>query len=208
MKQTIIDLIRHGEPVGGQRLRGSQDDPLSDLGWQQMRSSVGEYSAWNNMVSSPLKRCRHFAEELNGRLNVPLAIVDDFREIGFGEWEGRCTKEMMTTEPEALKNYWQNPDEHTPPGGERLCDFVERIHGAWAQLVDDAKGEHTLLVCHGGVVRAVLTAVLGMPRDKLWNFDVPYANATRVVYHHFDDGTHTAQLRFHQASFHQGDGDR
>ena len=38
--ETIIDLIRHGEPVGGQRLRGAQDDPLSALGWQQMRESV------------------------------------------------------------------------------------------------------------------------------------------------------------------------
>ena len=34
---TRIDLIRHGEPVGGRRYRGQIDDPLSEKGWKQMR---------------------------------------------------------------------------------------------------------------------------------------------------------------------------
>lgn len=201
MKETIIDLIRHGEPEGGQRFRGSQDDPLSELGWQQMHDSVGEYAAWTHVVSSPLKRCHAFASHLSERLSLPLQIHDPFREIHFGEWEGLTAKELMAKDPEAIKRYWQDPQSHTPKGGEALADFVDRVHGAWDNLIEQSKEQHTLLVCHGGVIRAVLTAVLGMPYPKLWNFDVPYANATRVVYHHFPDGTHTAQLRFHQAKF-------
>jgi len=201
MKETIIDLIRHGEPVGGTRLRGAQDDPLSELGWQQMRDSVGAYDKWSHVVSSPLKRCSHFAEELSGRLALPMAVEPDFREIHFGAWEGLTTKELMERDADALKRYWQDPDQHTPQGGEALSDFVDRVHGAWQQLLERSQEEHTLLVCHGGVIRAILTGVLGMPRDKLWNFDVPYANATRIVYHHFPDGTHASQLRFHQARF-------
>jgi hypothetical protein len=42
-----------------------------------------------------------------------------------------------------------------------------------------------------------------MPNDKLWNIDVPYANVSRLAYHHFPDGGHTAQLKFHQAAFPQ-----
>ena len=38
MSDTVIDLIRHGEPVGGRRYRGHIDDPLSERGWQQMWS--------------------------------------------------------------------------------------------------------------------------------------------------------------------------
>jgi len=30
---TTIDLLRHGEPVGGRMLRGSTDHPLSETGW-------------------------------------------------------------------------------------------------------------------------------------------------------------------------------
>ncbi|MEK6748901.1 MAG: histidine phosphatase family protein, partial [Pseudomonadota bacterium] len=38
---TVVDMIRHGEPVGGKRYRGHRDDPLSDIGWRQMREAVG-----------------------------------------------------------------------------------------------------------------------------------------------------------------------
>ena len=43
---TTIDLIRHGEPVGGKKFRGSTDDPLSELGWQQMTAAVASTTEW------------------------------------------------------------------------------------------------------------------------------------------------------------------
>ncbi|MEW6253578.1 MAG: histidine phosphatase family protein, partial [Planctomycetota bacterium] len=61
---TLIDLMRHGEPVGGRRYRGQVDDPLSEKGWAQMRAAVGEAAPWHHVVSSPLLRCREFAETL------------------------------------------------------------------------------------------------------------------------------------------------
>lgn len=201
MQETVIDLIRHGEPVGGPKLRGAQDDPLSELGWQQMRASVGTVDVWNHLVTSPLSRCRAFAEELGDKLALDPQVNDAFREIHFGVWEGLTTKELMQREPDALRNYWQDPERHTPEGGERLSDFVARVHGAWDELVDTTENRHALLVCHGGVIRAILVRVLGMPPENLWNFDVPYANVSRIVYHRFPDGHRTAQLRFHQAGF-------
>ncbi len=197
--ETVVDLLRHGEPVGGNRLRGSQDDPLSEEGWQQMRDAVAAYSQWHSITSSPLLRCREFAESLSQSLQKPLAINNDFREIGFGEWEGMTTKELMARDPKALQRYWQDPDRYAPKGAEGLTDFIARIHGAWDQLLAQQQGSHSLLVCHGGVIRAILLAVLGMPAKNIWNFDVPYANVSRVVYHRFADGSSAAQLRFHQA---------
>ena len=198
MQETIIDLIRHGEPIGGTRLRGTQDDPLSELGWKQMRAAIGEHKPWQDIVSSPLLRCQNFAHELGDKLKLSVTLNDQFREIGFGEWEGMTTKELMVIDKEALQNYWQDPDRHTPAGGERMSDFVSRIHTAWETLVDNSDDQHRLLVCHGGVIRAILVKVLDMPLDKLWNFDVPYANISRIVYHRFPNGGQTAQLRFHQ----------
>lgn len=199
MNETIIDLIRHGEPVGGQRLRGTQDDPLSELGWQQMRDAIAEHKPWQSIVASPLKRCRFFAEELADRHGLPLNIEGQFREIGFGDWEGLTTAELMERDPEALKRYWRDPDNHTPPNGERLTDFVARVHSAWELLVNSSRDQHRLLVCHGGVIRAILLHVLGMPNERLWNIDVPYANVSRIVIHHWGEDERAAQLRFHQA---------
>lgn len=199
MNETTIDLIRHGEPVGGQRLRGTQDDPLSDLGWEQMRSAIGEHAPWSLVRSSPLKRCRHFADELATRLDVELEIMDGFREIGFGVWEGRTTAELMKHEPDALRAYWADPVNCTPPGGERLDQFIQRVHKAWETLIKESMNQHSILVCHGGVIRAILVHVLGMAHDKLWNIDVPYANVSRIVVHQFGENDRAAQLKFHQS---------
>jgi len=65
--QTQIDLLRHGEPVGGRRYRGQTDDPLSEKGWQQMRAAVLDVQGWDVIYSSPLRRCAEFAQELSRR---------------------------------------------------------------------------------------------------------------------------------------------
>lgn len=199
--ETIIDLIRHGEPVGGLMLRGAQDDPLSESGWRQMRKSVGDHAPWTKLMTSPLSRCHAFTQELGDRLSLDFQVEKDFREINFGEWEGVRIKDLMQRDPEALRNYWKNPEAYAPEGSELMSDFMHRIYTTWDNLIIQNQGEHTLLVCHGGVIRAILTRVLGMPKENIWNFDVPYANVTRLVYHHFPDGSHTAQLKFHQAAF-------
>lgn len=199
--ETIIDLIRHGEPVGGQKLRGALDDPLSELGWQQMHNSVENTQAWQAIITSPLSRCHAFAEHLSSQLKLPLSRNEQFQEINFGVWEGLSVKELMKTEPNALRNYWQNPDKYAPKDSEQMTDFLHRIHNAWNQLVVAERGKHNLLVCHGGVIRAIIMHILGMPKEHLWNIDVPYANVSRIVYHHFPDGGSTTQLKFHQASF-------
>ena len=199
--ETTIDLLRHGEPVGGHKLRGALDDPLSDLGWQQMHQSVEHIQAWQNIITSPLSRCHAFADHLSKQLQLPIMVNKQFQEINFGTWEGLSIKELMKKEPNALRNYWENPDDHAPEGSEQMVYFLQRVHIAWDQLIDAHQGKHTLLVCHGGVIRAIIMRVLGMPKANLWNIDVPYANASRIVYHQFPDGGVTAQLKFHQAHF-------
>ena len=63
MKETLIDFIRHGEPEGGRRYRGNAvDDALSEKGWQQMWGAVGDRPPWQQIISSPMRRCSAFAE--------------------------------------------------------------------------------------------------------------------------------------------------
>lgn len=59
MPKTTIDLIRHGEPVGGHRYRGHAiDDPLTERGWSQMWDGVGSCNTWDHIITSPLQHCR------------------------------------------------------------------------------------------------------------------------------------------------------
>ena len=88
---TTVDMIRHGEPIGGRKYRGQIDDPLSDKGWQQMRDAVADHCPWDSIISSPLLRCAEFANELAERHKLTVTFAPEFMEIGFGSWEGNST---------------------------------------------------------------------------------------------------------------------
>ncbi len=94
MSKTLIDFIRHGEPVGGRRYRGSTDDPLSEKGWSQMWQAVDQRHPWQRIVSSPLRRCAEFAEALGERHGIPVAVDARLAELGYGVWEGKSSEEM------------------------------------------------------------------------------------------------------------------
>ena len=68
---TTIDLLRHGQTVADDILRGRIDVALSDNGYQQMQSSIAphcdEHFPWQHVISSPLKRCAAFAEDITNQ---------------------------------------------------------------------------------------------------------------------------------------------
>lgn len=177
---TTVDLLRHGEPVGGRKYRGQTDDPLSEKGWAQMRAAVGEHRPWDAILSSPLSRCRAFAEELSTRLGLPLELDERLMEIGFGAWEGRTAEELMRDDPEVLMRFWSDPLHHTPPGAEPLARFRDRIDAVWHDLLGRHRGRRVLIVCHAGVIRMCVARALDMPLDRLFRIQVPSAGLTRL----------------------------
>ena len=198
-RQTTIDLIRHGEPVGGRLFRGSQDDPLSERGWSQMRAAVDGHAPWNHIVSSPLLRCQAFAHELASSHAIPLTIEDGLREVHFGEWEGLTTAEVQAHSPGLLEKVWSDSLAHTPPGGETLIDFSARVTDAWIAVLERHAGEHLLVPAHGGTIRAILCHTLNIPLASMWRFDVEYASITRLKAWRQEDGEVNYSLSSHAA---------
>lgn len=177
---TLIDLLRHGEPEGGTKFRGYTDDPLSEQGWAQMRAAVQPEEQWDVMVTSPLLRCAEFAAEIAERIGVPLETDARFQEIGFGEWEGRTYDELHLSEPGRLDLFLRDPARHTPPGGEKLDDFIERVTAAWLELLARHDGKRILLVAHGGVNRVILCHALQIPTQNLFRLEVKFAGRSRL----------------------------
>ncbi len=179
-KVTTVDLIRHGEPQGGRMYRGQKDDPLSDVGWQQMREATRPCNHWELIVSSPLQRCAKFARELAEFRGLPLQVEDQFREISFGVWEGRTPGELEKEDPEGMRAFWDDPVAHWPEGGEPFDRFQQRIATVWEKLLAENAGRHTLLVAHGGVIRAILFQLLGVPPQNFFRIQIPYAAISRI----------------------------
>lgn len=177
---TVIDLIRHGEPVGGRMYRGGIDHPLTERGWAQMRNATAAPEPWQHILSSPLARCREFAAELAQRLELPWEIDPRLREVGFGSWEGKTGAELRAADPEVLKRFYHDPVTERPAGAEPLDDFLDRVGQSVEALLETHAGRHLLLVCHAGVIRAAVAYTLGAPLAAMYRLDVSNAALTRL----------------------------
>lgn len=178
--ETRVDLLRHGEPVGGRRYRGQTDDPLSDKGWQQMRSAVAGFNEWDVIYTSPLSRCAAFAAELSGRLGLPLHIDARLMEIGFGAWEGRTAEELRRDDPQRIERFWRDPVANRPSGAEPVADFAARVRAAWQDILNSHAGARILIVGHAGITRMVLSIALGSPPEYMFRIQVENAGLTRL----------------------------
>jgi alpha-ribazole phosphatase/probable phosphoglycerate mutase len=176
----LIDLIRHGEPVGGRRYRGQIDDPLSERGWQQMWSAVAGQQPWDVIVTSTLSRCREFALALGQRHGIEVIEEARIVEIGFGEWEGHTAGEICHDAPDRLQRFYRDPVAARPAGAERLDDFASRVGAAWRALQQQYTEGHVLVVTHAGVIRAITTLVLGMPISHMFRLQVSNAGISRI----------------------------
>lgn len=186
-----LDFVRHGEPEGGTKYRGSLDDPLSANGWKQIRSSTDQAikrgTQWDEIITSPMLRCNAFAFELSKELDIPLSTEVDLRELAFGDLEGLTPEDAWKQYPTLLASMWKNPEQHTPPNGEPFTDFCGRtehcindiIRSRFTENTENPK--HILVVVHGGVIRALLHRLLSINPSATFQFDIPFAAITRIV---------------------------
>jgi len=178
--ETIIDFMRHGEPEGGKRYRGSSiDDALSEKGWAQMRATVGDVCPWIQIVSSPLIRCHAFAKELSQQHSIPLSVDDRLKEVGFGDWEGFSRAQIQARNLTQYQAFYADPVNSRPPGAEPLDVFFARVSAALKSIVTDFSGQHVLVVAHAGVIRAAMAHVLDIPAAAAYRVQIRNAGLTR-----------------------------
>ncbi len=183
---TTIEMLRHGECVGGTRYRGKlTDDALTDEGMHRMLGKV-ETLDWDCIVSSPLKRCAAFARHLSDSCGTPLLFHKDLKEISFGRWDGKLIDDVWNLEQSSVEAWFDDPVNSPPPDGEPADTFAKRVINACESLVAEHVGKKLLFVCHGGVMRVLLGNCLNVNYQSLSNFDVPYGCFSRIQI--IDDG--------------------
>jgi broad specificity phosphatase PhoE len=169
LRSPTIYFIRHGETDWNAqgRLQGQRDLPLNRLGRRQseeaailLRPLVADFASVD-FVASPLLRTRETMERLRDAIGLdPAAYRQDARlkELSFGRWEGLTWKDVRARDPRAWTERKADRWNFTPPEGESYASLVQRIAPAFAALRRD-----TVVVSHGGVARAMLTLVAGLP---------------------------------------------
>lgn len=167
-----IYLLRHGLTSynAEKRYQGTRDIPLCEEGRAQL---IQADIFPSKVYVAPLVRARSTAELVFP--NAEPVIVDDFREMCFGIFEGRNYIEMER-DPDYLA-WVGNNCEGSCPGGERKADFSERTCNAFVPLVEQAlnNGEELLVImAHGGTQMAIMERY-AIPRKEYYHWCGPNA---------------------------------
>ncbi len=183
LNKTSFIFLRHGEPLGGKKFRGSTDDPLTQTGWQQMQSAVHDLS-YDEIISSPLKRCSEFSTQLQNQSDTPYFINKDLQEMHLGVWEGLSSMQVEKLDKNALYAFWKNPIKNTPPGGESFLNFEKRILAVWDKLQTDyvskEQSRTILVVSHAGVMMVLLKMLLKIPMENILTIKLNFASKVRI----------------------------
>jgi len=161
---TTILLARHGESDWNRtkRWQGFADRPLTELGRRQA-SELGERledTELDAIYSSDLQRARETAEIVARSKRLDVKTVRDLREVDVGSWSGLTRAEAETRYPEAYARWLQGAEGWDD--GETYDQLGERVVRAIQRIAKDHDGQRVLIVAHGGTIRAIHAAALGV----------------------------------------------
>ncbi|MGE4431042.1 MAG: histidine phosphatase family protein [Sphingobium sp.] len=166
MSGFLLHLLRHGAPETPGLLMGRTDGAPTPAGIAACVDQVKDM-AFATIITSDLSRAAAAAQAIGGERNLPVWVDPRWRELDFGQWDGMAPAQV---DAQAMERFWNDPDASPPPDGERWSALVARVSSA----LDDLPPQETLVITHGGAMRAALAALLGFDQRQLWAFDLPY----------------------------------
>lgn len=156
--EPVLALIRHGRTRANveQRWQGQRDWDLDELGYIQAQALAEFYGKWGTVYASPLQRAHNTS--LHVASGIPT-VVDDLKELSMGKWEDLTSEEIEEKFPGVLAQIYRDGQD-LPRGetGETWAQLTERFRSA-VDSIDHLEGEPTVIVAHGGAIRAFISSL-------------------------------------------------
>lgn len=168
-----IYLLRHAQTEWNRdrRIQGRLDSPLTEHGQQQAQlwgKRLLDYGI-EAILASPQQRVVETVQFINQTLQIPLLYKEGFREQDWGLWEGLQVSEINQEFPGELKKRTAKGWDFAAPEGETRFSVWQRAHQELEQSLINTEQENILVVCHQGVIKALLYKILGrqfLPTEK------------------------------------------
>ena len=187
---TEIIIIRHGETEWNQtgRFQGHSDVPLSETGRAQAEA-LGRNLALDHVdaiYASDLIRAMETAAPLAARFSLTVTPDPLLRELNFGAWEGRSFSDVNAENPNAMKQFYNDPEYADIPDSEPFPDFQKRVAGRVREIAAEQRGKRVVIVSHGASIRILLTDILAMPIRSIWHISQLNTAVNKIRFE--DDG--------------------
>lgn len=161
---TTLLLARHGESDWNRarRWQGHADRPLTERGRAQAAELAARLAEipLDAVYSSDLRRARETAAAVAQTHGIEVDEVPDLREVDVGSWEGLTRDEAERRFPDAFRRWlagrtgWDD--------GETYPEMSRRVIAAVDRIAAENDGGRVLIVSHGGPIRAIHGAALGI----------------------------------------------
>jgi alpha-ribazole phosphatase len=83
-----------------------------------------------------------------------------------------------------MDKLYTNADEINIPGGETFHQLKDRATDAICRLVEQHPDQTIVVVSHGGTLRTIFCAILGIHLNHVWDIRQDNAAVNIVEYHH------------------------
>ncbi|WP_367825026.1 bifunctional RNase H/acid phosphatase, partial [Streptomyces sp. LMG1-1-1.1] len=192
-------LLRHGETALTPEKRfsgsGGSDPELSAAGLRQAEAVADALAARGTIqeiVSSPLTRCRQTAAAVAARLGLDVRIEQGLRETDFGAWEGLTFGEVRQKYPADLDDWLASAKAAPTGGGESFATVARRVAATRDRLAAAYAGRTVLLVTHVTPIKTLVRLALGAPPESLFRMELSAASLSAVAY--YADGNASVRL--------------
>ncbi len=172
--------VRHG-PTHAKGLIGATDLP-ADLSDTAALGRLARFlPADAKVVSSDLSRSVATADAIqSGRAR--LHHLRELREINFGDWETKSAADVARSHPEISRQYWENPGDIAPPGGESWNQTARRVDRIVDRLNAEIGGGDIVAVAHFGVILTQLQRAAGLSAKAALAFRIDNLSVTRLEF--------------------------
>jgi broad specificity phosphatase PhoE len=158
-------LVRHGQSewnAAGLMQGQTAHVPLTSTGHAQAEAAAAELAglAPGALISSDLVRAVQTAEHCAAATGLPVVTTPALREQGYGELEGRPSRELWDVVD------WTDPH-WAAPGGESLAELHGRVEAFLKDLGAEPPADVIALVTHGDIIRAAQAVVAGLGPDAM-----------------------------------------
>lgn len=183
---TRVVLVRHAETVEETTgvVYGALEVELSAAGAVHAHRLATAIAPLDPVAiySSPRRRALDTAAALAAACHLDARVLAGLHELDFGAFEGRRYDDLRVEFPDLYAQWMSEPTDVRFPGGECFADLRARAVAAIGAVRSAHGGATTVLVTHGGVIRAVLGHVLGMADRGIFRLDQAYGAVTVVDY--------------------------
>ncbi len=156
--EPVIALVRHGQTranIEG-RWQGQGDWGLDEVGHRQAKALRDWFGPAGTVYASPLGRAQATAGYISSN---GVVTVDGLKELNMGRWEGLTSDEIFETWPELMETIYQDGvDLKRGETGESWGELTGRFR-ATVEGLDPSLNEPTVIVAHGGAIRAFVSSL-------------------------------------------------